>query len=511
MSCHRLISIAWAVAVCAGSFLLAADLGQGRIFRSEANYVEFSMIATGKDGTAVADLSRDEIELLEDGRDQSLSTFFLRSVAVATPSDMLMRSTDQPASGSATAETRADRRTYMLVADIFHTSFQQRKRLNDALKLFITKYLAPTDMAALIFLGHSPRASVFTSSATALMTVLNGNTTPGQVVDSGGEFGGAEMSDAYAGSSAVFDAIAAEQSLQQLTATVRTFGGLTGRRKTLVFFSEGIGTNLFPGSAPQNREAAGRVLSAQESFLAVANAFDVNVYPIDVRGMSAIDPFVDGEVTPPEWTSLRRLADDTGGLALIGRIKMEKPFASIVRDASHYYVVGYHSPAPSDGKSHRIEIRCRRKGVTTRSRSQYFSTRPGPRPLTDPVRFARDLLHAALPVDDGGFVIMAEAAKTEDRPGGGGVVQVTVDVSRAGRQISAASAPKDMTLRIGLAAYDAVGKQLIERLAMAPFDGHHLVTSVKLPAGYSQIRVVVVDVADERAGSVFLDINLARR
>ncbi len=46
---------------------------------------------------------------------------------------------------------------------------------------------------------------------------------------------------------------------------------------------------------------------------------------------------------------------------------------------------------------------------------------------------------------------------------------------------------------------------------MAPFDGHHLVTSVELPAGYSQIRVVVVDVANERAGSVFVDLNLPRR
>lgn len=503
-------SVILAIAIGVGPALSAVEPEQSQKFRAEVNYVELSMIARDKDQKAVTDLSSSDIELFEDGRPQKLSTFFLQSVAIATPDDTTSARADRPDGELATAETRADRRAYMLVADVLHTSFEQRGRLSAALKLFITKYLAPTDMAALILLGNSPRASVFTSDSTALLSTLAGMITPGRPTDVTVDLGGAEMNDAVANAGAVFEAIAAEQSLHQLTATVRALGGLTGRRKTLVFFSEGIGTNLFPSAAPQSREAAGRVLSAQKSFLAVANAFDVNVYPIDVRGLSAIDPFATGDTAVGrQWDSLRRLADETGGRSLIGRVKMEKPFSEIVQDASHYYVVGYHSPAPSDGKSHRIEIRCRRKGVTIRSRTQYFSTPPGPRPLTDPVRFARDLLNAALPVDDGGIAITAKAAKIEDLPNGGGVVEVRVDVSRTASQIGAAGRLKDVKLQIGLAAYDASGTQLVERLAMAPFDGRHLVTSVQLPAGYAQIRVVVIDTANERAGSVFLDVNLA--
>ena len=72
--------------------------------------------------------------------------------------------------------------------------------------------------------------------------------------------------------------------------------------------------------------------------------------------------------------SLRVLADNTDGRAIVNRNDLAAGMKQIMRDASGYYLLGYTSTAaPTDGKFHTIDVRVKRPGVEVRSRKGYWA------------------------------------------------------------------------------------------------------------------------------------------
>ena len=71
--------------------------------------------------------------------------------------------------------------------------------------------------------------------------------------------------------------------------------------------------------------------------------------------------------------SLLSLAEETGGRPFVGSNRPELQLPQMVRDSSAYYLLGYKSPAPTDGKFHRIKVRMNKDGYEVRARSGYFA------------------------------------------------------------------------------------------------------------------------------------------
>ena len=72
--------------------------------------------------------------------------------------------------------------------------------------------------------------------------------------------------------------------------------------------------------------------------------------------------------------TLRALADNTDGRAIVNRNDLGKAMQQIIRDASGYYLIGYNSAqAPTDGKFHKIDVEVTRKGVDVRARKGYWA------------------------------------------------------------------------------------------------------------------------------------------
>jgi hypothetical protein len=72
--------------------------------------------------------------------------------------------------------------------------------------------------------------------------------------------------------------------------------------------------------------------------------------------------------------TLRVLADNTDGRAIVNRNDLAAGMKQIMRDASGYYLLGYTSTsAPTDGKFHTIDVRVKRPGVEVRSRKGYWA------------------------------------------------------------------------------------------------------------------------------------------
>ena len=117
-----------------------------------------------------------------------------------------------------------------------------------------------------------------------------------------------------------------------------------------------------------------------------ANKNNVSLYTVDPRGL-AVSEFdaSDGSVGPgtdrlflnSTMDTLRTLAVETDGRAIVNRNDVAGGMKQIVRDVSAYYLIGYNSSqAPADGKFHEIKVRVKRPGVQVRARKGYWALTP---------------------------------------------------------------------------------------------------------------------------------------
>lgn len=123
-----------------------------------------------------------------------------------------------------------------------------------------------------------------------------------------------------------------------------------------------------------------------------ANRANASFYPIDPRGLPVFDtpivptsvtgappmvpPSIDAHMLQARLDSLRTLAVATDGLAILNSNDFDKGFKRVVDDLTSYYLLGYYTSAPLDGKFHRITVRVKRPGVKVRARRGYLALTP---------------------------------------------------------------------------------------------------------------------------------------
>ena len=138
-------------------------------------------------------------------------------------------------------------------------------------------------------------------------------------------------------------------------------------------------------------------LSAMDNFrylqdiMEIANRANASFYTVDPRGLAVFDYPIDvpnpgsdarGSYPPGVITdslhlrtrldSLRILADNTDGLAVIGNNNLEPGLRRISDDLSSYYLLGYYSSnARLDGKFRKLSVKVKRPGVDIRARRGY--------------------------------------------------------------------------------------------------------------------------------------------
>ena len=186
-------------------------------------------------------------------------------------------------------------------------------------------------------------------------------------------------------------------------------GGMRDGRKSIIFVSEGFTSTLpaqlqdpvaaLPGYGNPMRQSPGTdVTSPRQQSMDFFNSVDLtgrlrevfdtanrnntSIYAVDPRGLATFDYDIqDGVSTTTDRKSLnesldtlRVLADNTDGRAIVNRNDLGAGMKQIIRDSSGYYLLGYtSSAAPTDGKFHTIDVRVKRPNVEVRFRKGYWA------------------------------------------------------------------------------------------------------------------------------------------
>jgi VWFA-related protein len=204
-------------------------------------------------------------------------------------------------------------------------------------------------------------------------------------------------------------------ALSAIQGLIVHMGTLKEGRKSLIVVSEGF-SNRLPGAVQAQNPTTGGggvplgpggngiidpigaagLSGAQADFAATidmeqllrdvydeANKNNVAIYTVDPRGLAVsefdvsdgnVDPGTDRVYLNQTMDTLRTLAVETDGRAIVNRNDLVGGMKQIVRDVSAYYLIGYSSTnAPSDGKFHDIKVKVKRPGVQLRARKGYWA------------------------------------------------------------------------------------------------------------------------------------------
>src|SRR5437763_4230218 len=160
----------------------AAPQPQQPTFRVQVDYVEVDVVVTDRQGNLVRDLKKEDFQVLEDGKVQSINTFTFVDIPIERADRPLYAAS--PIEPDVRSNERAfDGRVYVMVIDDLHTRFGRSQRVKAVAKQFIERRLGANDLMAIVHtFGATSNSQAFTSNKRLLLAAVD--KTQGQKLDS---------------------------------------------------------------------------------------------------------------------------------------------------------------------------------------------------------------------------------------------------------------------------------------------------------------------------------------
>ena len=378
------------------------------VFRSGINYVRVDAFVSDEDGNPVFDLTADDFEVYEDGVRQTVDSFQVVQVD-RTPelSGEPLTSIGVTRSDQELAASRPDIRVFVIFLDDYHVRDGNSIRARRMLVDFLENDLIPTDLVGVMY---------------PLMPVSDVRLTRDHesVINAVRQFEGVkyeyDVRNLYEARynfypTEIVERVRNEVSLSALRGLMTMLGGLREGRKSVLLVTEGY-TNYVPpqlrsqvadlradprinptvldpfaGDSPYEETMSFFEGSAMMSDLRrvyeTASRFNASIYSVDPRGLAAFEFDIDQpqisyrtDQRALRFTqdTLRILAEETGGRAIVNQNDLRPGLQQMLDDASGYYLLGYNSSAaPTDGEFHEIEVRLKREGLRVRAREGYWA------------------------------------------------------------------------------------------------------------------------------------------
>jgi VWFA-related protein len=397
-------------------------------FKVQVDLVTNDIIVRDEKGNFIPDLKKDEFEIWEDGVKQDITSMTV--VTGGRVTNVLAAPPPPPPEGIILPPTRPKNdvsgRIFLFFVDDLHLQFHNTGRVRELFKKISKELVHDGDMFGIVSSGPSSIAIDMTYDKTrldeAIKKIAGSELSPTDIIQgpSGSEGPSEIRYRAHVAFSTVNDLL-------------NNLDSVHNRRKALVYVSDGYDFNPYQdarlgnmdpnspfqqntfqqtqnqinaqnasgsgsGASPdpmmqqqqQNEEFADADLARELGELTrQANRSNVTMYTIDPRGLVGMGD-IDQQVDPQQWNefvrksqdSLRVLAEETGGIAVVNQNDFSKALKRIDAETSDYYVLGYYSKNPDTNRRRRaVEVKITRKGATTWFRKEYV-LKPPPKPTS---------------------------------------------------------------------------------------------------------------------------------
>ena len=425
----------WSAAFLAGlSVVLSAQAPQEPIrapqtptFRVQVDLVTTDVLVRDDKGNFIPDLRKDDFEVYEDGVLQDISSMTV--VTGGRVTNALLPPPAPPPEGIILPATRARNdvsgRIFVFFVDDQHLQFHNTGRVRELFKKISKELLHDGDMWGMVSSGPSSISQQMTYDKKRFEELINkitGNELKPDDIINGSSGPGGPSEIRYR----------ARVAFSTVEETLKNLEQVHNRRKALVYVSDGYDfapfanarLGLMDPSSPfaqnelarsQNAAAAQQAdgggvqdptrdlgnLKQNEEFAdadlarelwdltRTANRANVTIYTLDPRGLVGPLADLDDNVDPQQWAefvrksqdSLRVLAEETGGVAVVNMNDYNKALKRIDAETSDYYVLGFYSKNPDPlRKNRRLDVRVRRPDARLVFRKEY-SIKPLPAPV----------------------------------------------------------------------------------------------------------------------------------
>lgn len=393
---------------------------QGTRFTTSIDFVSKDVTPRdSKTGQFLPDLKREDFTLLEDGVEQKIESFALSHggrlltdiapVAAAPPAGIILPQVRPPADTSG--------RIILIFIDDLHIEFKLTSRMRQLLKRMSDLLIHEGDLFGVVSTGYSSIAQDMTYDRKRIPEIISKT--------SGAGLKPADLVRAQSTAEGPAEVkYRANTAFSTAYDVLKNFDKITNRRKIFIYMSSGYNFNPFPDArkrldaqtnsrngstdlgltdptAPdpslltnpfedQNNEFHQADLVQELSELTrQAKRANVIMYTIDPRGLTAGPDMDETDVLTSEYQdyvrstqdTLRVIAEQTGGFAVVNQNDFDKALKKIDAEASDYYVLGYYSNNPDPLKRRRsVEIRVNRPGVDLTYTKEY-TLKPPPKAI----------------------------------------------------------------------------------------------------------------------------------
>lgn len=379
----------------------------------EVTVTNIDVVVTDGKGNRVTGLKKEEFEVFEDGLQQPVTNFYAMEGGKVTIVGDELVPTPAPATAPAPSAQMAPApapiptpKTHLvLFVDNLHLTPFNRNRVLRNLEDWIRTAMKTPDVEAMVVTWDRSLKirKRFTNDGRDVADVLKqieGESAIGQSLVQ-------ERRDLF---QQIDDSQSAEQALarvrqfaesigndlqftfEAMRSTMNQLSGVEGR-KILVHVSEGLpqspAAEVFKYVQDKYRQSTTGLqqfefdkTSSYVGVIQAANAAGVTIYAFDARGLG-VDTNVTAENKSAKGTldtfaenanltsMLSLMAEETGGVAVLNRNDITMPLEEMKKDYSSYYSIGYRSLRPGTDRPHKIDVKVKRKGLTTRARHSY--------------------------------------------------------------------------------------------------------------------------------------------
>lgn len=395
-------------------------------FRIDASFVRVDVYPTLR-GQAIQDLRLEDFDVLEDGAPQRIEAFEHIVVPPAGPQSSRVEPSSVRESNDLASNPRS--RVFVLFLDTYHVEREASYNVKQPLVRLIDRIIGQEDLVGLMTPEMSAANVTLARKTNTIIEFLENSWNWGRRSDINRSRDPKEelYETCYPGNPEIAAEMIARRrekmSLDALEDLVKHLRGLRDERKAILVVTDGwllyrrngrlsrplagdpipsgppiaIGpggklTTFDKGttSQPSLAECDGDRLRLAEidhdqqfrDIIEEANRSNASFYPVDPRGLPVFDSPIGPDPPLPitvdraqlgaRLTTMRTLAEQTDGMAVVESNDIESGLKRIATDLSSYYLLGYYSTnAKLDGRYRTIKVRVKRPGVDVRARRGY--------------------------------------------------------------------------------------------------------------------------------------------